>query len=37
MKKDFQIGIKLMEWWTVIQIAVTSNDFKKSANIAKDC
>ena len=35
--KDFQIGVKVMEWWTIIQIAVTSNNFKKSANIAKDC
>ena len=27
--KDFQIGIELMEWWIIIQIAVTSNDLKK--------
>ena len=26
--KDFQISIKLMEWWTIVQIAVTSNDLK---------
>ena len=26
-----------MEWQTIIQIAVTSSDLKKSANAAKDC
>ena len=25
-----------MEWWTIIQIAVTSSDNKKSANFAKE-
>ena len=34
--KDFQISIKMMEWWTIIQIAVTSSDFEKSTNTAKD-
>ena len=36
VSKDFQIGIKIMEWQTIIQIAVTSSDFKKFANTAKD-
>ena len=27
---------KMMEWWTIIQIAVTGSDLKKSANTAKD-
>ena len=35
--KDFEISIKMMEWWKIIQIAVTSSDFKKSTNNAKDC
>ena len=30
------IGIKMMEWWTIIQIAVSSSNFKESSNIAKD-
>ena len=25
----------MMEWWTIIQIAVTSSDSKKSANAEK--
>ena len=37
MVKDIQVGIKLTKWWTIIQIAVNSSNFKKiCANIAKD-
>ena len=35
--EGFSNWYKIMEWWTIIQIAVTSSNFKKSANIAEDC
>ena len=35
--KVFWNRIKMMKWWTIIQIPVTSSDLKKYTNIAKDC
>ena len=35
--KGFLNWHKMMKWQTIIQIAVTSSDFKKSPNIGKDC
>ena len=32
--KDFQIEIKLMEWWTIIWIAVTNSGIKNSMQIS---
>ena len=34
--KDFQIGIKMMEWQTIIQITVTSSDFKMLLKIVSN-